>query len=114
MTISSYAPKALCNGVLLAGVIAVLYNTPASTTTIVKEVLFCNTGGVRINVFLEAVPNGANASVASALVWNQPLDPGQSLPLALSTVLPNAGDTLQGWASQANMVSCRISGVEGT
>jgi hypothetical protein len=82
---------------------ATLYTAPASTTTIVKNVLFCNTTGSSATVTLTI----AGQSVFSAL----PVAANDTFSMDLSLVM-NATDIISGLQGTASAISVYISGVE--
>jgi hypothetical protein len=86
----------------------VLYTVPASTSTIVKEIVLCNTDSVSRTVTLRA---GNGTTVAQTILAAKSLVAGETFILSLSTVL-SAANIISGGASVGAMVSCTISGVE--
>lgn len=85
-----------------------LYTAPASTKTIIKEILLCNTDTVARTVTMFV---GTGSAVANTILSALSLAPGETKFITLSTVL-NTGEFIKGGASSASVVSCTISGVE--
>jgi ATP-dependent protease ClpP protease subunit len=108
-----YTPKSLCNGQLLTGAIAILYTVPASTITILKEIVLTNQDAAQRAVTLHIVPNGGSVSSANMILPTLKVDANNTLILALSTILGTPGDTIQAFGDVTNKISVRISGVEG-
>lgn len=85
-----------------------LYTVPASTKTIVKEILLCNTDTVaRTVTMFFGSGTAADNTILSAIT----LQAGETRFVTLSSVLI-AADKISGGASSASVVSCTISGVE--
>ena len=87
-----------------------LYTTPASTKTIVKEILLCNTDSVARTVTIKAGASPATA-VSATILSALSLAAGETKFISLSTVL-ETGHLITGSASTGAVVSCTISGVE--
>lgn len=101
-------PTQLDQSALTAVLTTELYLVPASTTTIVKEILLCNTDTVSREV---TITMGDGTVVKNTILDALILTPGETKFITLSTVL-NAAETISGGASSAAVVSCTISGVE--
>ena len=102
--------KQLSQSAMSATANTTLYTTPASTKTIVKEILLCNTDTVARTVTIKAGASpatGVSATLLSALS----LSAGETKFISLSTVL-EPGHLITGSASTGAVVSCTISGVE--
>jgi len=97
--------------VALAGTSAVLYTVPSATSTIVKNIVLCNTNSVAVPVTLNLVPSAGSPAVANTIVSALSLAPGETKVIYLSTVIPT-GATIRGFAGTAAVVSATISGVE--
>jgi hypothetical protein len=105
---STLTAKRLSQTALSTTLTTALYTVPASTSTIVKEIVLCNTDSVSRTVTLYA---GNGTTVAQTILAAKSLVAGETFILSLSTVLATA-DTISGGASVGSMVSCTISGVE--
>ena len=97
------APAALTNTLTTT-----LYTVPASTKTIVKEIILCNTDTVARTV---TIYFGGGSAAGNTILSAYSLAAGQTIFLTLSTVLV-ATNTIKGGASAASVVSCTISGIE--
>lgn len=100
--------KQLSHSALTATTTTTLYTVPASTSTIIKEILICNTDTVSRTVTLQA---GGTTGVADRILGTMSISPSETKVISLSTVL-TTGQTITGGASTASVVSCIISGVE--
>lgn len=100
--------KKLSHSALTATTTTTLYTVPASTTTIIKEILLCNTDTSARTVTIQA---GSTTGVADRILSALSLAPGETKILSLSTVLLTT-ETITGGASVTSVVSCLISGVE--
>lgn len=100
--------KQLSQTALTATLTTTLYTVPAATTTIIKEILLCNTDTVSRNVTIYA---GNGTGVAQTILSAYPVGPGETKAIELSTVI-SAAYTIKGGASTTAVVSCAISGTE--
>lgn len=93
---------------LSATLTTTLYTVPASTKTIVKEMVICNTetSALTVSIFV-----GTSATAANAIIDAVSFAPGETKLFTFSTVLV-AADQIRGGASAANVVSINASGVE--
>lgn len=80
-----------------------LYTVPANSTTIVKNIVLCNTSGSTATITL----NASGQAVMSSLK----VDPNDTVTMDLSLVLA-AGDTISGLQGTPGAISVYISGVE--
>ena len=87
-----------------------LYTVPASTKTVLKEIVLCNTDTVARTVTIYA---GTGTATANIIINALTVNPNETKFVTLSTVL-NATDIISGGASTVAVVSCTISGVEVT
>jgi hypothetical protein len=86
------------------------YTVPASTTTVVKEILLFNSDSVARVVTVYAVPSGGSPAVANQILQRS-LATLETYAMTFSTVLA-VGDTIRALASVAAVVSFRASVVE--
>lgn len=100
--------KQLDQSALTATLTAELYVVPAATSTIVKEIVLCNTDTTTRAVTITV---GDGTVAKNTLIDALSLLAGETKFITLSTVL-NAAETINGGASSAAVVSCTISGVE--
>ena len=105
--------KRLVAGSALTAVLATYYTVPAATTTIIKEIWFCNTDTSARTVDAHIVPSAGAAAVANQIFDGLVLQAGETKIYSLSSVLPS-GTFLQVLASVAAVVSINVSGVEIT
>ena len=89
------------------------YTAPAATTSIVKEIIVCNTGTVVRQLSISAVPFGGAAGAANAIFNNLDFAPNETKQFTLSTVL-GAGDFISAKASANTDLTVTCSGVEIT
>ena len=100
--------KQLNQSALTATLTTNLYTVPPSTTTIVKEVLLCNTDTVSRDVTLYA---GDGTAIKNRILDALSVGAGETKFISLSTLL-NTADIIAAGASSASVVSITISGVE--
>lgn len=105
--------KRLIAGSALTGALVTYYTVPAAITTIVKELILCNTDVIVNTVVLHIIPSAGSALVANQIFKNISLQAGETKIFGLSQVL-SAGAFVQASASVAAVVSLTISGVEIT
>jgi hypothetical protein len=95
---------------LTATLTTTLYTVPASTESIVKEVLLCNTDTVSRDV---TIYMGDGTAAKNTILKELTVSAGETKFIALSTQLLTT-ETISGGASSASVVSCTITGVEIT
>lgn len=89
-----------------------MYTTPASTTTVAKQVVATNTTDAQLTFSLSLVPSGGTAGVTNRIADEIPVTGNNTVILDLYQVL-GVGDFLAGLVSAAGVV-LTISGVEVT
>jgi len=89
-----------------------LYTCPTAqaTTTIIKQIVVCNTGASTITLNLSLVPFGGSASAANRLFSSLSVAANETVFLDVSQVM-TSGDFISAYSSAANVV-VTISGVE--
>lgn len=102
--------KRLSQTALTATTTTTLYTVPSSTSTIIKEIILCNTDTVDRTVTIQAGVSPATA-VSTRLINAATIRPNETLIFTFSNVLLTT-DLITGGASAASVVSCSISGVE--
>ena len=102
--------KRLSQTALTATTTTTLYTVPASTSTIIKEIVLCNTDTVARTVTIQAGPTPATA-VATRLINALSLEPNETKIFTFSNVLLTT-DLITGGASAGAVVACSISGTE--
>lgn len=104
-------------GVLLTTTNETLLYTAApgapATKELVKEVVICNVSASAAKSYLSRIPdaNTANATNSTRLLGGRSLSPGETVILALTTVLA-AGMSLTGKSDVANALTFTITTVE--
>jgi hypothetical protein len=89
------------------------YTVPASTTSIIKEIVICNTGTVVRQFFFSLVPVAGAAGAANAEFNSVDMAPNETKQITLSSVM-NAGDFISAKASANTDLTMTCSGVEIT
>lgn len=89
-----------------------LYTCPTaqSTTTMIKQIVVCNTGAGAITLNLSLVPYGGSASASNRLFSALSVAANETIFLDVSQVM-TSGDFISAYSSAANVV-VTISGVE--
>lgn len=103
-------PTKLSQTALTTTLTTLLYTVPASTSTIIKEIVLCNTSSSSADV---TISYGDGSAVKNMLLDALSFNAGETKFITLSTVL-NATDIISGGASTGAVVSATISGVEST
>lgn len=109
--IYTYTHKQLSAGTALTASAVTQYTVPDSTTTIVKQIVFCNTDTSARTVTVYAIPSGGSAAAANTIFSAMSLQPGETKVIPMEMVLPT-GAFIQALASSASVVSMRVSGIE--
>lgn len=105
--------KRLVAGSALTVALATYYTVPAGTTTILKEIVLCNTDTSARTVDLHIIPSAGTGAVANQIFQDLAIQAGETKIFSVSQVLP-AGSFLQALASTGAVVSLNCSGVEIT
>lgn len=77
---------------------AVIYTTPASTRTYLKQMDICNTNASPVTVYVSIVPSAGTAGASNAVFYNTQLAGGTTLSWNGTQVM-SAGGTIQVKAS---------------
>jgi hypothetical protein len=90
-----------------------LYTAPASTTTVVTNVVIANNATVATTAYAEIQPTGASypGGVGPVFIPNVSIAANSFISIDIKQTM-NAADILRGSASQGDLVSFHISGVE--
>jgi len=92
---------------------AVIYEVPLSTTTIVKQILLCNTTSSAKTVSIYILPTGASVGDAFVIFKDVSLDGKETLILNTAIVLTRAaGDKIHMVASSDSSVTASVFGIE--
>ena len=105
----AFTQKRLAGPAAMATSAANIYTTPASTTTIVKQIMLCNTNAATQTATLYISPFGS-VSAAKTIFKAVSLDPNETVILNLSLVLATT-EIISGLASSTD-VTITISGIE--
>lgn len=88
-----------------------MYTAPASTKTLVRQIVVCNTTGSNHTVSIGLVPAGQTADGTHRVLSGKSVPANDTLVLDIFQVL-HAADFISGLVSDAGM-TVTISGVEG-
>jgi hypothetical protein len=92
---------------------ATVYTAPASTKTIVKEIVACNTTASPITFDLALVPNGGTAGPTNQIIFGHIIPANTTVSYTYSQVLAT-GAFISAKASAATSLTVTVSGVEIT
>lgn len=105
-----YTPKKLYTG--QPGTSATtLYTAPASTTTIVKNIIVCNTTSSAATLTLSLVASGGSAGATNRIMSSLNILPNDTVLFELSGVL-STGDFISALQGTSGSLTLHISGVE--
>jgi hypothetical protein len=107
---STYAPKRLCQTQPTASY-TTAYTVPASTTTIVKDVIICNPTTAAATLDLALVASGGTAGVSNVAFSGLSVAASETKHYSMSSAMA-AGGTIQPKASVSATLTLTISGVE--
>jgi hypothetical protein len=97
--------------VQLGNSVATHYTVPASTTTIVKQLVLCNTTASNATVDVHLVPSGGTAGVSNALVYNLTVDALSTMFVNVAAVMATS-DFISAKANVAATVTMHSFGIE--
>lgn len=90
----------------------VIYTVPSSTTTILKQILFCNTYNSSVTVHVAVTPAAANSTTAGNRIFNSfTVSPNETTMVGLSFVM-TAGEKLWASASIDDVLNIAVAGIE--
>jgi hypothetical protein len=91
-----------------------VYTVPSAKTTIVKQILLCNTSAAAATASIYILPTSASVGDAFAIFKEVSLDPKETLILNTSIVLNQAtnGDKLHIKASANTSITATVFGIE--
>lgn len=105
----AFSAKLVFQGALTTTTTTTLYTNPGSVTTIIKDIIICNTGAST-----RAVTIATNGSAAGNRIFNAtPLAPNETLHWEGHTIV-TTGLTITGGQDAGTDVTVTISAVEGT
>jgi hypothetical protein len=105
----AFTQKRLAGPVAMATSAGNIYTTPASTSTIVKQIMLCNTDSATQTATLYVADYTA-AAAAKTIFKAISLDPSETTILNLSLVLATT-EKISGFATNAG-VTITVSGIE--
>lgn len=91
--------------------IGTLYTVPASTNTIIKNIMLCNTTAIDATLTIHFVPSAGTAGVTNKVISTYTVKANDTVVIDLSAVL-SAGDTVQALQGTASAITTYLSGVE--
>lgn len=90
-----------------------LYTAPASTTTIIKNIIICNTTASAASLTLSLVPSGSAAGTTNRIMSALSINANDTVAMDLSGVLAT-GDFISGLQGTSSALTIHIAGVEVT
>lgn len=109
---ATYTPKQLFQTVATASFVT-QYTVPASTSTIVKEIVVCNTTTSSATLSVSFVPNAGSAGTTNAVISAAPIAANSTVIYTFSQVLPT-GAFISLLAGTASALTVTGSGIEAT
>lgn len=107
----TYNLKQLVPARPLPSTASALYTVPASTQTVVKQIILGNTTATDLTTTLNFVPSGGTASISNSLFPEIIISANNAVTIDISSVLP-ALSSIHGRASASASINIHISGVE--
>jgi len=109
---ATFATKALVQFVAASSE-TTQYTVAASTTTIVKSILLCNTTATSRDLSISVVPSGGTAGVANRILAVFPLPPFVTAFLDVHIVMETGG-FISAICSAASAITVTVAGLEET
>ena len=88
-----------------------VYVVPAATSTIVKQIVLCNTTASNATVDIHLVACGGTAGVVNALIYNMAVDAQSTMFVNVAAVM-GVGDFISAKANVAAAVTMHTFGIE--
>lgn len=105
-----YTPKRLAQA-QAAATDTTLYTVPGATSVIVKEIVFCNTTGGAISVWISLVASGGTVGDSNRVINSEVIQPNSTTAFTFAQVLATGG-FISCKAGAATSVTVTVSGVE--
>ena len=88
-----------------------LYTAPSSTTSLIKNIIICNTTSAAATVTLSLVPSGGSAAVTNRIMSALNISANDTVAMDLSGVL-STGDFISALQGTSGALTLHITGVE--
>lgn len=88
-----------------------LYTAPASTRTIVKNIMLCNTTSTDTNITMSLVPSGGTAGTANRILAGLVVKANDTVVIEISGIL-NTGDFISALQATNGAITAHITGIE--
>lgn len=108
---STYSLKELVPARPLPSTASALYTVPASTQTVVKQILLGNTTASDLTATLYFVPSAGTPTVSNSMFPEIIIGANTTVTIDISSVLP-ISSSIYGKASASSSINIHISGVE--
>ena len=92
----------------------VIYTVPSSTTTIIKQIMLCNTHSAAVTIHVALTGSAASSTTAANRILNSfSVATNETTMIAMSLVM-TAGEKLWASASSDDVVNIVVVGIEET
>lgn len=88
-----------------------LYTAPASTTSIIKNIIICNTTANAATLTVSLVPSGGSAAASNRIMSTLNINANDTVAMDLSGVLAT-GDFISALQGTSTALTVHITGVE--
>jgi P pilus assembly chaperone PapD len=105
-----YTPKRLAQ-FQAAAADTTQYTVPGATSCIIKEIVFCNTTGGAISVWVSFVASGGTAGDSNRVINSEVIQPNSTTAFTFAQVLATGG-FISCKAGSSASITTTISGVE--
>lgn len=105
-----YSPKKLYVG-QPGSTATTLYTAPASTSTILKNILLCNTTSTDATITISFVPSGGSAGTTNRVFSAYTVKANDTVAVDMSSIL-STGDFVSALQGTSGAITAYISGVE--
>jgi hypothetical protein len=90
----------------------VIYTVPSATTTIIKQIMLCNTHNAAVTIHLSVTGSGASSTTAADRILHSfSIASNETTMIAMSFVM-EAGEKLWASASSDDVVNIAVAGIE--
>ncbi|CAB4128639.1 hypothetical protein UFOVP225_50 [uncultured Caudovirales phage] len=108
---ATYTPVRLAGPAQLSTSATAIYTAPASTTTVIKQIIINNTSASAVAVSAYVLPVSATASAANAIISSLTVAPNSQLIWAADIPI-TAGEKLSMLAATGSVMTYVVSGIE--
>ena len=107
-----YNPLRLAGPAQLGSSATDIYVTPSGKRSVIKQIVFNNTGSSPVTVSAHVIPVGGTANAANQFITGLSIAPNSNIIWSGDIVLNTSGEKLSMLASAATTITYLVNGIE--